>query len=45
MKAKNINKRMLDYILYKEPSMDLQPWLIPREYGGQGGFGQPVQNE
>lgn len=45
MKAKNINKRMLEYILYKEPSMDLQPWLIPREYGGQGGFGQPVQNE
>lgn len=45
MKAKNINKRMLDYILYKDPSMDLQVWMIPREHGGQGGYGQAVQKE
>ena len=45
MKARNINRRMLEYILYKDPSMDLRPWLIPREYGGQGDYGRPVQNE
>ena len=45
MEAKNINKRMLDYILYKEPSLDLRPWLVPRKYGGQEGFGQEVQKE
>ncbi|MBO5761675.1 MAG: O-antigen ligase family protein [Lentisphaeria bacterium] len=45
MEAKNINKRMLEYILYKEPSLDLRPWLVPRKYGGQEGFGQPIQSE
>lgn len=45
MKAKNINRRMLDYILYKDPFMDFHPWKIPREYGGPGWYGKPVPSE